>query len=263
MGVEHDLYDLHNVRTFYLGKSYALVEALRELLQEKEIVQLLSLEMVEGEEDALARHALVQEFLHACLEEHESGPWYERQIERLTTYLAEARGKVGLGSDSDGSDFDFVALSAGFVRLLSVYEEGEEDQFCVRDFDSVEALRGDIERRQKQSTDVALHKLPGSDPYTSWHSRLGNLARIDSGEFWFLCEKRDVLLYTEEKALRPEWPWNSVATCDGKYVPFPSDEILVERHYKRGAYETKMVWRKHPHPFSRVVTKICEPFRKV
>ena len=273
MGIEHDLYDLRNVRTFYLGKSYALAEAIRELQQEKEILELLSLEMT-GEE-ALARKTLVEEFLHACLEESESGPWYDQQIERLAIYLAEARGKVGLGSDSDGTDFDLVALSAGFVRLLSAYEETERDQFCVREFASVEALRADAEQHRKKSHDAYLFEakietpLPGAEPFTSWRGRLGNLARIaGSEEFWFLCEKQDVLLYTSEKTLRPDWPWHSIARCDGRHVPLPTDEMIVERQgtfskLHERTYGGEMVWRKHPCPFSEVVTEICKPYQKV
>lgn len=246
MGIEHDLYDLRNIRTFYLGKSYALADAIRELQQEKEILELLSLEMT-GEE-ALARKTLV--------EEHESGPWYDQQIARLAIYLAEARGKVGLGSDSDGTDFDLVALSAGFVRLLSVYEEEEKNQFCVREFDSVEALR----------EDARLFLLnTNTDTFSPWRSRLGNLARIaNSEEFWFLCEKQDVLLYPEEKQLRPDWPWHSIANLDGKHLPLPTDEMIVNK-LRSGSWAQPraMVWRKHPSPFSEVVTEICKPFKKV
>lgn len=217
MGLESTIYDLRNVRAFYLGKAYGIVCALHDALDDSHLTVLLAEDTVASAIDA--KVDLITEALRDRLDDDEWTEW-RHEVRRVARFLVEA-GDVKLENDS--SDFDMYAENAGFIHVASVYDLSLD----VSNYDSVEALRA-------AATNRSLSRHLDADEE--------RIARIgDTEEFWFLSERRDVPLYTDKAWLSTYYYGNHVVT----------DEQIVE-HLPSGRFNPGTVWRKHPRAFSAV-----------
>lgn len=230
MGVESTIYDLRNVRAFYLGKTYSIVCALHDMLADSRSGTASLTRQLLAEDTTAAnvepKVELVREVLLDRLDLHERDEWHRQQTARVARFLVEA-GEVRLESDS--SDFDCYAANAGFVVVASAFDDFSVE---VASYESVDALR----------EAAANRSLGPSSPSYSGIDDGVRIARIgDTEEFWFLSERRNIPLYTDKKWLDTYYFQNHVVL----------DEHIVESP-PSGRFNPGTVWRKHPRAFSAV-----------